>query len=70
MTERFNRLVSFVRRQLKWVFVRIPFFALVVFMLWIVSPFERLSLWQSGGATLIVLFARDYLNWVENKYGS
>jgi hypothetical protein len=65
-----ERVVRFLRAQLKWLWVRIPFFALVVLMLHVVSPGITLSFWQVLGATLLVLLARDYLNWVESKYGS
>jgi Na+-driven multidrug efflux pump len=50
-----------------WGFVRMPFFALVIFMLWLVSPDEPLSFLQAATATVIVLLAREYLNWVERK---
>ncbi len=65
-----KRLVSFLRKELKWLGVRVPFFALLMLMFYVVSPTEVLSAWQICGATLIVTIARDYLNWVEKKYGS
>jgi len=62
-----RRIVTFVRKELMWGFVRMPFFALVIFMLWLVSPDEPLSFLQAATATVIVLLAREYLNWVERK---
>ena len=65
-----KRLVSFLRKESKWVVVRIPAFALLLLMFYLISPGEMLALWQVVVSTWIVMLVRDYLNWVEKRYRS
>ena len=65
-----QRLASFLLGELKWMVRHIPFFAVMLTHFLILDIKHPLSLWQVAGCTLLVLFAREYLNWIERKYGS
>ena len=67
MSVKIDHIVRFVLKELKWIFVRIPFFALVIMIPHIISPTAHLSFWQVGLVTLCVLFAKDYLNWIDKQ---
>ena len=67
MSFKIDRIVRFVLKELKWIFVRIPFFALVIMIPYIISPAAHLSFLQVGLVTLCVLFAKDYLNWIDKQ---